>query len=260
MNKRSRIWALLGASVLTLGVVSIALAVDLKESQQGITITWDEEGNPSAVDSNGDPFEINGTDCEGVDLEEGEIAIHFVQSPTEADSGTLDVDFDGAADVSGLASSGGQGAQVDWDVLVTATADEVVIVSATSSIADGELKISHICVGENPPDETAPPSFEQSQGGETDTPTDTPTATPTDTPTEAPTFEQSQGGQTDAPTDEPSFEQSQGGETEAPSEPDTTAIGNGGPSTPADSAWLLVVALGVLLASVVVLTPARAKR
>lgn len=251
MNKRSRIWALLGASVLTLGVVSVALAVDLKTPHQGITITWDSEGNPSAEDASGDPFPINGEECED-ELDEGQVAIHFVQSPTEADSGTLDVDFDGAADVSGLASSGGQGSQVDWDVLVDATADEVVIVNATSSISDGELKISHICVGDNPPDESAPPSFEQSQEGETDP--------PTEEPTEEPSFEQSQEGETDAPSDEPSFEQSQGGETDAPSEPDTSAIGSGGTSNPADSAWLLVVALGVLLASVVVLTPARAKR
>jgi hypothetical protein len=98
---------------------------------------------------------------------------------------------------------------------------------------DGDQGISHViyCEGEA---ETPPPSFEQSQEGETDAPTD-------------------------EPTDEPSFFQSQEGETDAPTEPDTSTIGNGGTATPADSAWLLVVALGVLLASVVVLTPARAK-
>ena len=48
--------------------------------------------------------------------------------------------------------------------------------------------------------------------------------------------------------------------TDAPSEPSTdAALGANGTSAPADGAWLLVVALGVLLASIVVLTPARAK-
>jgi hypothetical protein len=42
-------------------------------------------------------------------------------------------------------------------------------------------------------------------------------------------------------------------------EPNTDTIGSSGQSGPTDTAWLLVVALGVLLASIVVLTPARAK-
>ncbi|MBI2781954.1 MAG: hypothetical protein HYX55_09195 [Chloroflexi bacterium] len=61
------------------------------------------------------------------------------------------------------------------------------------------------------------------------------------------------------PTPTPTFGSSQAGETDQATEPNTAAIGGNGTSGPADSAWLLVVALGVLLASVVVLTPARAK-
>jgi hypothetical protein len=48
-----------------------------------------------------------------------------------------------------------------------------------------------------------------------------------------------------------------GGETDQP--PTDTLPGSTGSSGPTDGAWLLVVALGVLLASIVVLTPARAK-
>jgi len=61
------------------------------------------------------------------------------------------------------------------------------------------------------------------------------------------------------PGPEPTFSLDTGGETDAPSEPSTDSIGTSGTSGPADGAWLLVVALGVLLASIVVLTPARAK-
>jgi hypothetical protein len=50
-----------------------------------------------------------------------------------------------------------------------------------------------------------------------------------------------------------------GGDTNTPTQPSTDALGTSGQSGPSDSAWLLVVALGVLLASVVVLTPARSK-
>ena len=47
------------------------------------------------------------------------------------------------------------------------------------------------------------------------------------------------------------------GDTDQPTLPPTDSLaGNAGPS---DGAWLLVVGLGVLLASIVVLTPARAK-
>jgi hypothetical protein len=251
MNKRSRVWAILGAAVLTVGVVGIALAVDLKTSHQGITITWDENGVPSAVDAEGEPFEINTEECDGTELDEGQVAIHFVQSPTESDSGTLDVDFDGATDVNDLPSSGGQGSQVDWDVLVTATGDTLIIVNATSSIADGTLKVSHICVGENPPDETAPPSFEQSEAPESDEPSLPPSEPPSNPPSEPPS---------NPPSNPPSFEQSQAADTDAPSLPDTSAIGGKNQTgSPADGAWLLVVALGVLLASIVVLTPARAR-
>lgn len=61
------------------------------------------------------------------------------------------------------------------------------------------------------------------------------------------------------PSEAPSFEASQAGETDVASEPNTATFGTNGTSGPADGAWLLVVALGVLLASIVVLTPARAK-
>ena len=58
------------------------------------------------------------------------------------------------------------------------------------------------------------------------------------------------------PSESPEFSGDEGGLTECPCDtiPGTQTSG------PADGAWMLVVALGVLLASIVVLTPARAKR
>ncbi|HUG30519.1 MAG TPA: hypothetical protein VMQ65_08425 [Candidatus Limnocylindria bacterium] len=93
---------------------------------------------------------------------------------------------------------------------------------------EGDQNISHIIFCDEV-DETEPPA------------TDEPTPTP------------------EEPTPTPEFTDEGAGETDAPSEPNTATIGGNGTSGPADGAWLLVVALGVLLASVVVMTPARAK-
>jgi hypothetical protein len=55
------------------------------------------------------------------------------------------------------------------------------------------------------------------------------------------------------------FTSDTGGETDAPSEPNTATVGTNGTGAPADGAWMLVIALGGLLASIVLLTPAKAK-
>jgi hypothetical protein len=61
-----------------------------------------------------------------------------------------------------------------------------------------------------------------------------------------------------AESEAPSFGGSVADITDQPTEPNTATIGtsNGGPT---DSSWLFIAAIGVLLASVVVMTPARAK-
>src|SRR5262245_28642475 len=69
-------------------------------------------------------------------------------------------------------------------------------------------------------------------------------APPSEEPSEAP------------PSEEPTFSGNEGGLTEPP----TDAFGQTGTPAQADNAWLLVVALGLLLASIVVLTPAKAAR
>ena len=63
---------------------------------------------------------------------------------------------------------------------------------------------------------------------------------------------------TEETTTTTTFTQETSGETDVPTEPPTTTFG-GGTSGPSDGSWLLVLALGIFLASVVILTPARAK-
>jgi hypothetical protein len=149
--------------------------------------------------------------------------VHFILNQTNATSGLLSAVFstDSFTDEPDTPSNSDN---LHWHVVITGDLN-TTITSATTDAAGGNLVLSHVCPG----------------GGTEET--------------EAPSFEQSQEGETDAPSDAPSFEQSQEGATE----PSTDAFGTNGTSGPADGAWLLVVALGVLLGSVVVLTPARAK-
>ena len=222
MNKRKKLLAIMGALVLTVGTVGVALAEDLKDDHAGLWFGWDEEGNPQVLDGETDVTDdwVGVEECDGVELEEGQLLFHFVLSPTDADSGNLTVDFDPGPDWGPEGADGNQGSQLDWDVLVDGPQ---TVVGATTDVDDTNeqvdgLKISHICFGDAPGDE-----------------------------------------ETDEPEETPEFSADEGGETDAPSEPNTATIGGNGTSGPADGAWLLVVALGVLLASVVVMTPARAK-
>ena len=257
MKTRTRIGALLGASALSLGIVGMALAIEVKEVHRNITVTWDAGGNPVISGGFSDSDECD-------EPGQGEVIFHFVQSgqgtvANAPGNNLLDVDFEDEADALGVTEDSiqGNGTNVDWFVSVDASDGSVTMVTANSNVVGGEdeLRVSHICVGSGVV-ESAPPSFEQSQEIETDEPS---------IPVVSPSFEQSQEIETDEPsvpvvTDEPSFFQSQEGDTDAPSEPDTATIGGSKTvGSPADGAWLLVVALGVLLASVVVLTPARAK-
>ncbi len=246
-----KLWAILGAGVLTLGVVTVALALELKVPHQGITVSWDSEGN--AVIDGGEDFS-DSDECEAP--AQGEVIFHFVQSGQgiapnaggEA-ANTIDVDFEDEADVLGWAADDVKDNNVDWFVSVDASDGEVTLVTANSNVNGGELRVSHICVGDAPEIESAPPSEVPSDVVETDEPSD---VIETDEPSQSVAIE------TDEPSESPF--QSVEGDTDEPSEPDTATIGGSKHvGSPADGAWLLVVALGVLLASVVVLTPARAK-
>jgi uncharacterized repeat protein (TIGR01451 family) len=66
---------------------------------------------------------------------------------------------------------------------------------------------------------------------------------------------------TPGPSDTPVPTGGSAGGTDVPSAPATdTALNSSGSSGPGDAAWLLIAGLGVLIASVVIVTPGRAKR
>ena len=152
-------------------------------------------------------------------LGEGEVIFHFVQSGqgvvADLPADLLDVDFDDEADVNDVPEAQSRATAATSTGTSQSRSDgEVTVVTANSNLDGGELRISHICIGEERkrrrPRYVRPrPVLRRQRRAERHPPTDT--------------------------------------------------FGGNGTSSPADSAWLLVVALGVLLASIVVLTPARAK-
>lgn len=248
----SNIWrkpaALFGAGMLLFALFGAALA-HAGPSDQGISPVT-TEGNIT-VEGGGGNDQVDCDAADAVFFDVGDFDSEGEASGTSDDGVTVDATYDDSTkEVSFTVDGGvvliayvkGSSAYNTYDYTGLGGVDEDGHLHAPAN-PSGDAGLSHLifCTGEGP---EATPTFFQSQEGETDAPTGTPIVT-------APP--------TDAPTDAPSFFQSQAGETDAPSEPDTATITTGGPASPADSAWLLVVALGVLLASVVVLTPARAK-
>jgi hypothetical protein len=233
------LFALFGTVLATHPTVSDRGITQVVTLNQNIT-TDGEGGSDKAACDEDDSISINvaGFDAEG---EASATTVNGVTVNVTYDATTKEVSFtteDGVVLIA-YVKGGNDYATYNYTGLGGVESDGNLY--APHNASGGPAGLSHVvfCTGEGP---DATPTFFQSQEGETDAPTGTPiiTAPPTVGPT--PTFFQTQGGQTDAP-----------------SEPDTTTITTGGPASPADSAWLLVVALGVLLASVVVLTPARAK-
>ncbi|MEO8273334.1 MAG: hypothetical protein ABI620_04645 [Chloroflexota bacterium] len=108
---------------------------------------------------------------------------------------------------------------------------------------DGDKNISHIIFCDPTTTTTT-----------TTTTDETTTTTTTDETTTTTTTDET----TTTTTTTDTFTSDTGGETDAPTLPNTATVGTNGTGAPADGAWLLVIALGVLLASIVVLTPAKA--
>lgn len=244
--------ALLAAGALGIALVGVALAAT-GPSDQGVTPT-ERAGNITLLGGGGndkaecdpaDGFETGNTG--GSDTTDSGVTVTWTY-----DSGTKEFGFAATGGVVTIAYIKGGNSYNEYDYTGEpgggVTSDGGMFAPDTGNPDDpGPAGLSHavFCTGPGGEPEESP-SFEQTQEGETDPPSNPPSDAPSNPPSEEAEVT-------------PSFEQTQAGVTEAPSEPDTSSIGTGGPASPADSAWLLVVALGVLLSSVVVLTPARAK-
>jgi len=140
-----------------------------------------------------------------------------------------------------------------WHDLASLTAGDGGNVFVTYDGAIDEnavVTLSHGCEGETTTT-TSSSSSETTTSESTTSETTTSESTTSETTTSETTSETT--------TTTTSFSQSQGGETDVPTQPNTAAIETGGPSNPGSSVWMLMVALGLLLGSVVILTPAPSK-
>jgi hypothetical protein len=217
--KRNKIMALVGAAVLTIGVVGSAFATDLLAGQVGKTIG-----------------ELATNDCTdfddlGIEIGAGEIGVHFVLTSPEAASGTLDATFstDSLTDVANTVH--GNSNVLHFYGVITGDADTVLL-GASTDVSGGNLVLSHICAGEESSSSTT--SFESSEESTTD----------------------SQSSSTASSSSTTSFSDSVSDTT---SQPPTDTIGNTGSGQQSSGLWMLLAALGVLGGSIIVLAPSKAK-
>jgi hypothetical protein len=233
MNRR-RLASLMAASALIIGMFGLS-AGSVAATVDYATVT----GHQASTAENNDP-DFWGEDCEklaisGVDSYVLEASYDLVVVKAGSSSG----DDPNSLTLFGDSPSAGQTVWADTN------GDGVFNVGGPG----GDHQISHIIVCG--PAETTTTTTEETTTEETTTEE----TTTEETTTEETTTEETTTEETTTTT---TFTGGTGGETDAPTQPNT-AVETGGPSTPSNSAWMLILALGLLLGSVVILTPAKAK-
>ena len=228
--KRNKILALIGAGVLSMGVVGVALATELNTGQEGITL-----GEKAGTEQQ----------CAGVELNEGEVLLHFVLTGTSDTDGTLDVDLSNP-DTSAHADhvSKDAGGTLHWEVIVTGVDAETVLDGAETNATGNNLNLSHVC----------------GLGTTTTTTTEDTSSTTTEETTTTTTteFTSSEQSTTDTVTTTTNFTDSVS-ETTDVTQPPTDTIGSTGSGQQSSGLWMLLAALGVLAGSVIILAPSKAK-
>jgi hypothetical protein len=118
--------------VMTVGV---ALANDLNQFQDGHNadgISWDDPA-----------FQGTDKDCEGADLQPGEVLWHFVHTGT--DSGDLPSELTAEFDVAGVKTADGfvnGNSIVMYEII---TGEDTLLSASDDIVNDGKLNLSHIC-------------------------------------------------------------------------------------------------------------------
>jgi hypothetical protein len=252
MNTTKKLAALFGAVVLLFAVFGIAAASAPGATEQGITPVLHDDANihvPGDT-SGGNEKNQDFADCAAADAviisdasgsatSTNGVTVNLTTGVGETGEQDNEVDFtvdNGVVTIAYI--KGGNGYNTyDYTGLGGVAWDKDLCSPVNGSKNPAGLSHAVFCTGPTPPSQA--PSFEQSQAGTTEVPSEAASQGASQAASEAPSFQQSQGDITQCPCD--------------------TTPGLANTSHPADGAWLLVVALGVLLASVVVLTPARAK-
>ena len=232
MKNRTKLGALLAAGLLTFGVmISAAFAAS-------VTPTFHDGNITAAGDGNNDAAACALADTVELDAAGSGESTNGVTVTMTYDSTTKAVGFTATGGLVTIAYIKGGDGYNEYNYGAGVASDSDLF--APNNGSDGPAGLSHavFCTG---PAEEATGTPTGSGAGDTDQP---PTLAPSDQP---PTL---------APTETPAG--TGNGDTDQPTQPPTNGLASNG-SGPSDGAWLLVVGLGVLLASIVVLTPARVK-
>src|SRR5262245_743439 len=123
---------------------------------------------------------------------------------------------------------------------------------------NAQLTMSHACEGTTTTTSSSSSSTTTSSSSSSTT-TTTETSSSSSSTTTTTSSSTTTTTTTEPTTTTTSFSQTVSGTTDTPTEPNTATIEIGSPSSPASSVWMLIVALGLLLGSVVILTPAPSK-
>jgi hypothetical protein len=233
--------ALLAAGALAIGAVGAASAASVEPVEHDGNITIEGGGNNAQVACDADDAVLFGSEEGGTKTTATGVEITVTYNTDPADKG---FDFEAEGGLVTIVYVKGSSSYNEYNYGSPGVASDTDLYAPDN--ASGQAAVSHLIFCTEVVEETDAPTGTpfQSVFEETDAPTGTPF--------------QSVFEETDAPTETPF--QSVEGDTDEPSEPDTATIGGSKDlGSPAESAWLLVVALGVLLSSIVVLTPARAK-
>jgi hypothetical protein len=154
-----RMLAVAAVAAITLSLalsMRVALANELFENQiKDGPISWDDPA-----------FQGDAGDCEGADLEPGEVLWHFVHIGTDGSDlpATIDAEFDSAGHVPADGySNGGGNAAVMYNVI---TGEDSLIGAEDTIVDDGKLVLSHICSGGEEEQSVAESASEEESVGE----------------------------------------------------------------------------------------------
>jgi hypothetical protein len=276
MNVRNRLAALFAAGALVMAVGAVALA-----APPSYSISVDKQANPTAVPPSGGTvvFSVVVDNTGSGHLAQVNIVDSMVGCTLGAPSG--DTDADTNLDATETWTYQCTVNNVTPGMSNTATVNachSAGTCNNSSHDAAGSDTVTLLTGSPTSPPVTDPPVTDPpvtdppvtdppvTDPPVTDPPvTDPPVTDPpvTDPPvTEAPTFapSQDQGGESDVPTFQPS--QDQGGESDNPdaSQPETDTVLGNDATRPSDTTWMLVIALGMLLASILLASPSKAVR
>jgi hypothetical protein len=227
---------LLGAALLA---PSAALATDLHASQQGTA--WNDPG-----------FQGSAEECDGLKLGPGDVVWHFVLTSPTADSGHLTATFDKAGDVT-VENADSPAAALHFYVW---TGHDTLLDAETTDVDGNLLNLSHICVGKEEESESVPVETESVPVETESVPVET-ESVPVETES-VPVETESVPVETETVPDG-SVEAATGTPKEDVTPPSTDALTPAN-DTPSNDGWQLVlIALGAVLATALILTPASRK-